>query len=117
MPDTFEGKTVVELRYVAYVPMAIRNLKPICYSARSSWDLNACKFLINELKASVPISKKEIYSNGEVWKENAEFLEQRSELLGKDGDSCRRKVETEAHDKKGCCKARVKVEEVADTSN
>ncbi|KAE8673643.1 Molybdopterin synthase catalytic subunit [Hibiscus syriacus] len=145
--DTFEGKTVVELRYEAYVPMAIRNLKSICYSARSSWDLrsiavvhrlgtvpvgetsvfvavsathradalDACKFLIDELKASVPIWKKEVYSNGEVWKENAEFLERRSEL-SKDGGSCRRKVETEAHDNKGCCKAKVKVEEAADTS-
>ena len=141
--DTFDGKTVVELRYEAYVPMAIRNLKSICSSARSSWDLHsiavahrlgtvpvgetsvfiavsathradaldACKFLIDELKASVPIWKKEVYSNGEVWKENTEFLERRLEELGKDGGCCRRKIETEAHDKKGCCKPKVKVDD------
>lgn len=31
--DTFEGRTVVELRYEAYVPMAIRWLKSICSDA------------------------------------------------------------------------------------
>ncbi|KAF3455263.1 hypothetical protein FNV43_RR05711 [Rhamnella rubrinervis] len=103
--DTFKGKEVVELRYEAYVPMAIRCIKSICSSARSSWNLHsiavahrlgpvpvgetsvfiaissvhradgleACKFLIDELKASVPIWKKEVYANGEVWKENSEF--------------------------------------------
>lgn len=35
--------------------------------------LAACEFLIDELKASVPIWKKEVYSNGEAWKENVEF--------------------------------------------
>ncbi|PIN06128.1 Molybdopterin converting factor subunit 2 [Handroanthus impetiginosus] len=107
--DSFEGKTVLELRYEAYVPMAIRCIKSICSSARSSWNLHsiavahrlgpvpvgemsifiatsavhradaldACKFLIDEVKASVPIWKKEVYTNGEVWKENAEFLERR----------------------------------------
>ncbi|KAF2291808.1 hypothetical protein GH714_035689 [Hevea brasiliensis] len=105
--DTFEGKIVVELRYEAYVPMAVRQIKSICSSARLSWNvhsiavahrlgpvpvgetsvfiavsavhradaLDACKFVIDELKASVPIWKKEVYSNGEVWKENSEFME------------------------------------------
>ncbi|CAH8323021.1 unnamed protein product [Eruca vesicaria subsp. sativa] len=36
--------------------------------------LDACKFLIDELKATVPIWKKEVYTNGEIWKENSEFL-------------------------------------------
>ncbi|KNA20557.1 hypothetical protein SOVF_051100 [Spinacia oleracea] len=101
--DIFDGKTVVELRYEAYVPMAIRCIKSICTSAREMWNLNliavahclgpvsvgetsifiaissvhrvdaldACKYLIDELKASVPIWKKEVYANGEVWKENS----------------------------------------------
>ena len=82
--------------------MAIKCLKSLCSSARSSWDLHsivvahrlgtvpvgetsvfvavsavhrdaaleACRFLIDELKATVPIWKKEVYTNGEVWKEN-----------------------------------------------
>ena len=114
--DTFEGKVVLELRYEAYTPMAIRYLKSICSSARSSWNLHsiavahrlgpvpvgetsvfiaissvhridaldACKYVIDELKATVPIWKKEVLANGEVWKENSEFLERRLEL-GKKG--------------------------------
>ncbi|GLT58721.1 hypothetical protein SLA2020_315910 [Shorea laevis] len=145
--DTFEGKTVVELRYEAYVPMAIRCIKSICASARSSWDLHsiaavhrlgtvpvgetsvfiavsathradaldACKFLIDELKASVPIWKKEVYSNGEVWKENSEFMARRFEL-GKNGGGCcnGRKTETKTHSRKGCCATKVKVDDERD---
>ena len=115
--DTFDGKTVVELRYEAYVPMAVRRIKHICSSARASWSLisiavahrlgpvavgetsifiaissvhradalDACKFVIDEIKASVPIWKKEVYANGEVWKENSEFLERRPELGNTNG--------------------------------
>lgn len=130
--DTFEGKTVLELRYEAYVPMAIRCIKSICSSARSSWNvhsiaaahklgsvpvgetsvlvavsavhradaLDACKYIIDEIKASVPIWKKEVYSNGEVWKENTEFLERRlEEEPGK------------ANENKSCCSRKVKIEE------
>ncbi|KAL4589945.1 hypothetical protein LXL04_002857 [Taraxacum kok-saghyz] len=148
--DTFEGKTVIELRYEAYVPMAIRCLKSICSSARSKWNLNsvavahrlgpvavgetsvfvavssvhrvdaldACKFVIDEIKASVPIWKKEVYSNGEVWKENMEFLER----IGENGDfkrgCCKPKVKVEGDDvaghvKRGCCREKVKVEDDA----
>ncbi|CAK8570582.1 unnamed protein product [Lathyrus sativus] len=114
--DTFEGKAVLELKYEAYVPMAIRCIKSVCSSAREFWNLHsiavahrlgtvpvgetsifiavssahradaleACKYLIDEVKATVPIWKKEVYSNGEVWKENTEFLERRSELGKKD---------------------------------
>ena len=126
--DTFDGKTVLELRYEAYVPMAIRCIKSICSSARSTWDiysiaaahrlgavpvgeisvfiaisavhradaLDACKFAIDEVKATVPIWKKEVYTNGEVWKENSEFLERRLELgktqNNQDRAYCSRKV-------------------------
>lgn len=138
--DTFDGKKVVELRYEAYVPMAIRRINSICSSARSSWNLHAiavahrlgpvpvgetsvfiavssvhrvdsleaCKFLIDELKASVPIWKKEVYENGEVWKENSEFLEKRLDL-GKGGSSSVEKVDGPSHERKSCCGAKVKV--------
>ncbi|XP_021734275.1 LOW QUALITY PROTEIN: molybdopterin synthase catalytic subunit-like [Chenopodium quinoa] len=145
--DTFDGKAVVELRYEAYVPMAIRCIKAICTSAREMWSLNliavahclgpvsvgetsifiatssvhrddaldACKYLIDELKASVPIWKKEVYANGEVWKENSEFIERRSELWkeGRVVGSCQRKVKEEVddHKKKACCGAKVRVDD------
>ncbi len=34
--------------------------------------MQACHWAIDELKARVPIWKKEFYEGGEVWKENAE---------------------------------------------
>lgn len=140
--DTFEGKTIVELRYEAYVPMAIRCIKSICSSARASWNihsvavahrlgtvpvgetsvfvavssvhradaLEACRLLIDEIKAQVPIWKKEVYSNGEVWKENSEFLERRSELGNKDAGCCEKKVEIKEHSKKSCCGTKVRVD-------
>ncbi|KAA8549996.1 hypothetical protein F0562_001680 [Nyssa sinensis] len=144
--DTFEGKTVLELRYEAYVPMAIRCIKSICSSARSSWNLHsiavahclgpvpvgetsvfiaisavhrddaldACKFLIDEIKASVPIWKKEIYADGEVWKENSEFLGRRMELgKGMQDEGCGKKIGVETHKRKGCCGMKVKMEDVA----
>jgi molybdopterin synthase catalytic subunit len=37
--------------------------------------LQACHWAIDELKATVPIWKKECYEGGEVWKENKEFME------------------------------------------
>lgn len=146
--DTFQGKEVLELRYEAYVPMAIRCLESICSSARSSWSLNsiavahrlgsvlvgetsvfvaissvhrsdaldACKFVIDEIKASVPIWKKEVYTNGEVWKENSEFLERKMELEKGTGqyvgDFCNKnKLEVNTHNKKGCCGVKVKVDD------
>ncbi|KDP34565.1 hypothetical protein JCGZ_11115 [Jatropha curcas] len=142
--DTFEGKIVVELRYEAYVPMAIREIKSICSSARLSWNihsiavahrlgsvpvgetsvfvavsavhradaLDACKFVIDDLKASVPIWKKEVYSNGEIWKENSEFMERRQEMGKTVQGFCRKKVEVNnTHGAKGCCGGKVKLNE------
>lgn len=41
--------------------------------------LHACEFLIDELKASVPIWKKEVYQDsGAAWKQNPEFLTRNS---------------------------------------
>ena len=43
--------------------------------------VKAVAWLIDELKAKVPIWKKEVFEGGEVWKENAEsrLLDQRSQ--------------------------------------
>ncbi|GAB2267438.1 Molybdopterin synthase catalytic subunit [Dionaea muscipula] len=142
--DTFDGKTVVELKYEAYVPMAIRCIKSISSSARSKWNLgsiavahrlgpvpvgetsvfiaissvhridalDACKFLIDEIKAIVPIWKKEVYANGEVWKENSEFLNRISCTAQENGGtSSGRKVHDEEHNWKTCCAFKVRVDE------
>ncbi|GLJ48208.1 hypothetical protein SUGI_1018030 [Cryptomeria japonica] len=49
--------------------------------------LEACEYVIDEIKASVPIWKKEIYTNGEVWKENSEFLLRKPEPSRQQADS------------------------------
>ncbi|GFP80696.1 molybdopterin synthase catalytic subunit [Phtheirospermum japonicum] len=139
----FDGKDVLELRYEAYVPMAMRCIESIYSSARSSWSLNAiavahhlgpvpvgktsvfivdtninradaleaCQLVIDEVKASVPIWKKEVYMDGVVWKENSEFMERR-DGLGKPGlgQCCQKKVLVEEGlEKRGCCAGKVKV--------
>lgn len=125
--DTFEGKEVVELRYEAYVPMAVKCLKSICAAARGLWGvtgvavahrlgrvgvgetsvfvacasvhrnaaLRGCAYIIDELKASVPIWKKEVFANGEVWKENFEFIDRLNSGF--------------IQRKKGCCGAKLMV--------
>ncbi|KAI9194933.1 hypothetical protein LWI28_010227 [Acer negundo] len=81
---TFEGKSVVELRYEAYVPMAIRCTKSICSFARSSWNLHSIAVAHHRL-GSVPVGETSVFiavsavhradaldsNNGEVWKENS----------------------------------------------
>lgn len=37
--------------------------------------LEACAFAIDEIKAKVPIWKKEVYEDGSMWKANKEFTE------------------------------------------
>ncbi|KAI4382156.1 hypothetical protein MLD38_008154 [Melastoma candidum] len=75
--------------------------------------LDACKFLIDEIKASVPIWKKEVYTDGEVWKENKEFLE-RMPVIGEGGRSENKAFSSEVHKRSSCCcggKVRVDQEE------
>lgn len=109
--DNFDGKRVLRLEYEAYVPMAEAEMRRICATMRSKWDLKviamthrtglvpigepsieiavssphrrdsleAVHFAIDELKARVPIWKKEVYDEPEAqepsaaWKANAEW--------------------------------------------
>ena len=41
--------------------------------------MQACHWGIDELKARVPIWKKEFYEGGEVWKENAESRQDKAQ--------------------------------------
>ncbi|XP_026864003.1 molybdopterin synthase catalytic subunit [Electrophorus electricus] len=115
--DHFEGKTVVQLEYEAYVPMAESELRKICADIRATWptvrhicihhrlgvvpitetsviiavssphrhdSLEAVKYCIDTLKATVPIWKKEIYESEEpCWKENKECKWAESRLKSK----------------------------------
>ena len=47
----------------------------LCMYAASCCLLQACAWAIDELKATVPIWKREVYEDGSIWKENAESRE------------------------------------------
>ncbi|KAL1300866.1 hypothetical protein AAHE18_18G212100 [Arachis hypogaea] len=124
-------KTVLELRYEDYVPMAIHCIKYVCSSARVSWNLysiavahrlgtvpvretnifiavssvhradalEARRFIIDEVKAPIPIWKKA-------------FLERRSDLSNKDVDCSAKMAKSMEHsNKKPCCGTKVKVDD------
>ncbi|GJN18971.1 hypothetical protein PR202_gb06194 [Eleusine coracana subsp. coracana] len=102
--DHFAGRRVVELRYEAYSAMARRRMAAIlrqrvfvAASATHRADaMEACRYVIDEIKASVPIWKKEVYDDGEVWKENSEFFERHADdpaaVATKRGGCCGNKV-------------------------
>ncbi|XP_067841779.1 molybdopterin synthase catalytic subunit isoform X2 [Heptranchias perlo] len=91
----FQGKKVVRLEYEAYISMAEAEIKKICRDIRNKWptiqhisvhhrlgneSLEAVKYCIDTLKATVPIWKKEIYDTEEyTWKENKECQWARNE--------------------------------------
>ncbi|CAF1872486.1 BnaC04g49300D [Brassica napus] len=102
--DTFEGRTVMELSS-CWGNQRVRG-GLVC----SPW--GRFRRLIDELKASVPIWKKEVYANGEVWKENAEFLEKRLELAETRGSLVKKHVAGEH--KRSCCGSKVRVQEDED---
>ncbi|XP_066311642.1 molybdopterin synthase catalytic subunit-like [Miscanthus floridulus] len=64
--------------------------------------MEACRYVIDELKSSVPIWKKEVYDDGEVWKENREFLDRHSGDAHGHGNR---------HGSAGCCGGKVRVQE------
>ncbi|XP_047050226.1 molybdopterin synthase catalytic subunit-like [Lolium rigidum] len=69
--------------------------------------MEACRYVIDEIKASVPIWKKEVYDDGEVWKENREFFD-RADATGTATDH------KKGHGKAsggGCCGSKVRVME------
>jgi len=67
--------------------------------------LEACEYIIDEIKVSVPIWKKEVYTNGEVWKENSDFF------LRKPGESEAEVSlkQQKGHERFGCCGCKERV--------
>eukprot|EP00889_Picochlorum_renovo_P003894 jgi/Picre1/30924/NNA_006283.t1 len=57
---------------IGTVPVKESSVLIAVSSAHRKDALECCAWAIDELKATVPIWKKEIYEGGEVWKENAE---------------------------------------------
>ncbi|PRP77146.1 molybdopterin synthase catalytic subunit-like [Planoprotostelium fungivorum] len=97
--NNFNGKKVLKLKYKAYEPMAIKEMRKIVDETKKKWNieraamvpigeasviiafssahrresLEAVSWAIDELKAKVPVWKKEYYEDSKaVWKENSE---------------------------------------------
>ncbi|CAM9448155.1 unnamed protein product [Discosporangium mesarthrocarpum] len=118
--DYHNGKKVVRLEYEGYVPMAERELRKICTrekwdivrvavahklgvtgvgeasviiavsSVHRKESLAAVQYVIDTLKATVPVWKLEVYEgDSRVWKENAEWS---------GGGCCRKMVPVEDSD-------------------
>ncbi|MCO5560566.1 hypothetical protein L7F22_014181 [Adiantum nelumboides] len=59
---------------IGIVPIGHESVFVAASSVHRADALQACHFIIDEIKSSVPIWKKKIYTDGQVWKENAEFF-------------------------------------------
>jgi molybdopterin synthase catalytic subunit len=68
---------VVAVHKIGDCPVGDASVMLMCASPHRQNSLQACHYLINELKATVPIWKREIYENDPdgVWKENIEWKE------------------------------------------
>mmetsp|Transcript_21068 Transcript_21068/g.59269 ORF Transcript_21068/g.59269 Transcript_21068/m.59269 type:complete len:154 (+) Transcript_21068:326-787(+) len=57
---------------VGTVPVTEASVAILASSVHRRDSLEAVQWMIDELKSTVPIWKKEVYDDGEVWKENCE---------------------------------------------
>lgn len=62
----------VPMQRLSYALQVSRQTFPLAIPVTDVGQTQACHWAIDELKATVPIWKKEFYEGGEVWKENAE---------------------------------------------
>ncbi|KAK9866584.1 hypothetical protein WJX84_000343 [Apatococcus fuscideae] len=69
-------KHVAIAHRIGIVPILEPSVIIAVSSAHRKDSLEACAWAIDELKAAVPIWKKELYEGGEIWKENAENRDQ-----------------------------------------
>lgn len=67
---------------IGIVPIGEESVFVAVSSVHRADALQACHFVIDEIKASVPIWKKEVYSDGQVWKENTEFFAKKDFEVG-----------------------------------
>jgi molybdopterin synthase catalytic subunit len=97
--DKTQNKTVTQLHYEAYTPMALKEMQKLADTAAERWPIikcaivhrvgtlalgktavviavscphraaafEACQWLIDNLKVTVPIWKKEYFLDGEIW--------------------------------------------------
>ncbi|EIE19675.1 Molybdopterin biosynthesis MoaE [Coccomyxa subellipsoidea C-169] len=70
--DKWDLKKMAVAHRIGHVGVGEPSVIIAVSSAHRREALEACHWAIDELKATVPIWKKELYEGGEVWKENSE---------------------------------------------
>jgi molybdopterin synthase catalytic subunit len=70
--------------------------------------MEACRYVIDEIKASVPIWKKEVYDDGEVGKENREFFDRADPAATATAADAKKAHRASGG---GCCGSKVRVME------
>lgn len=73
--ETYNVHRIVAVHKVGDCPVGHASVILYCASPHRQASLDCTSFLINELKAKVPIWKREVYEGDEasVWKENIEW--------------------------------------------
>jgi len=69
----WDVKKMAVIHRLGVVPVEEASVIIAVSSAHRREAIEACHFAIDELKARVPIWKKEIYEDGSNWKANEEF--------------------------------------------
>ena len=74
---------IAAVHIVGDCPVGKASVILACSSPHRRDALRCCEFLIDELKATVPIWKREVYAGdeGSVWKENVEWREGRQQRM------------------------------------
>jgi molybdopterin synthase catalytic subunit len=88
--DTYSVRRIVAVHKLGDCPVGKASVIIFVSSPHRQASLDATSFLINELKARVPIWKREVYEGDEdsVWKENIEWKEGKPKrVMVKEGES------------------------------
>ena len=77
--EKFELKKIAAVHILGDCPVGKVSVILSCSSAHRRDALHGCEFLIDQLKARVPIWKREVYEGDDaMWKENAEWKDGKS---------------------------------------
>jgi len=65
--------SVIVAHRIGVVPVKEASIAIVCSSVHRAASLEAVSWLINSIKAEVPIWKREVYADGTAWKANSEW--------------------------------------------
>ena len=76
-------KRIAAVHILGDCPISNASVILACSSPHRRDAIHCCEFLIDELKARIPIWKREVYENGSVWKANVEWRNGKSQRVMK----------------------------------